>query len=168
MWAGVMDYEGNFLWRLKFPQLYSCLEGPDDIDTISTAMGGGYLISTTNFYLGIVGFNPPDSYSSNIYRIGSDGTYTSVVDPDHPGAAPKSTLLYPNPATDRVTVVAIGSSEREVRWTVNDLLGRTYSLPQERSSKDTYTLTVQSLPAGMYYVRGIDSAQSYQESFVKE
>jgi hypothetical protein len=65
------------------------------------------------------------------------------------------TELFPNPATDRVTVALEAGADREVSVTVTDLLGRTV-LQREvavTAGQNRFELALPDLPSGLYLLR---------------
>lgn len=75
--------------------------------------------------------------------------------------AVQEAVLYPNPASDRITVQAAGA----VRVTLMDLMGR--PLQAVRSHGDAVSIEIQNLPDGVYFVKVETLDASVVKKFVK-
>jgi hypothetical protein len=99
-----------------------------------------------------------------VYRF-TPGTSNSGVE-DHPVASKGNISLHPNPVTDRLTVI----SEYDIfRVEVVSTLGETMieCLPSG-NSRDGYTISVASLPAGYYLMRLHTATGVVTKGIVKE
>ncbi len=75
--------------------------------------------------------------------------------------------LFPNPATDRITVQAQAQNAGQVEWTVVDVLGRQSMAGQQhlQEGANTFALDLTGLSNGMYFLRmehnGTHSVRSF-------
>lgn len=72
------------------------------------------------------------------------------------------TAVYPNPATDRLTVSTVSSEVKQVTVTVNDILGRVITEQEIKMQKGTtlMNIDVSGLPQGVYFLNIISSGET--------
>lgn len=73
--------------------------------------------------------------------------------------------LYPNPATQQLTIQHHLSDTKKVYWEINDMLGRT--IQSNTLSNTQQTLDISQLPRGIYSLTLSTATQKQQKTFVK-
>ena len=134
-------------------------DGYNDNNYFHFNMGwGGYY----NGYYAIDNLNAQYNFNSSHGAV----AHIRPIQDDHEGIAENSiaVTLYPNPATDVVTVQA-GSPIREV--TVYDLTGRTVAVETRFIASLQCDMNVSSLPAGIYLLKVVTDSGVQTGRFVK-
>jgi len=81
----------------------------------------------------------------------------------------KRLFLFPNPATEKITVQYLSSSETSAQFIILDLSGRIVleRMQQLQKGNRVYDLDIHSLDRGQYILVVLDQDQQTTESFVK-
>lgn len=132
--------------------------------------GSGFVdLSNTTTYTGVTTNtltvnNVDDNFNQYKYRcklnlvgcetISSDGVLTINVNIITPNAA-KSIKLYPNPTNSVLNIDLALDNLQEVSYTIVDILGKEYTMPQTfmANSQQQHTVNVSQLPKGVYFIK---------------
>jgi hypothetical protein len=88
-----------------------------------------------------------------VVQCASDSTHCYMVPVHETSAEPLTVQLYPNPTTGDMTVQIGPAPLRSGRVEVVDVSGRLLAADNIPDRRETHTLSLARLPAGMYFVR---------------
>jgi len=144
------DSAGNFLWAVSM--------GVAGVDRgTSIVVDGGNNVYTTGYFVGTVDFDPGTGIQ-NLLAVGSNDIYVQKLNQnpssvnDQPASHEYSFSLYPNPASDILTIDQSGTRlQSPATITITDLNGRVL-LTQCSNSSGITAVDISTLVTGMYLV----------------
>lgn len=111
-------------------------------------------------------FNPADS----LYLIDDNISIVTTVEKAKFAVQTDDYKLYPNPATEYITLEGLSSSHAELR--ILDVTGSVLKVERLSGASSSYQVNINRLPQGMYHLQIIESGQDRQrvtvKSFVKQ
>jgi ELWxxDGT repeat protein len=101
-------------------------------------------------------------------QINKDGKYTYSAIISLP-AGRNNVAIYPNPGNDQLNLVFNGYQAQAVKWMITDVTGKTMQQESRQisSGSNTFSIDIQRLAAGVYYLNLYGSYINKQMRFVK-
>lgn len=113
------------------------------------------------------------SPSGYYYNLGIGIVDSATVTYSHVGmaevAASMQVQVYPNPATDRLSVIINADAASDATMSIVDVAGHVSSVATRslQQGANTYSVNISELPAGIYFVQVRAGAETYTTKWVK-
>ena len=143
-----------------------------EVDIRQQGASSWQTFTSTSTSIGISGLNKRRTYESRVRAIcnGNPSDYSSTVSFREDGAASARGgaidgpyAIYPNPASDIVTIEFGQIESKSVNVSVVDMMGRTLKAYRNFSVSETYLdISTVGMKEGVYFIR-IDDGQSFRE-----
>ena len=105
-----------------------------------------------------------DATTSGIFK------FTGMVGIDQAGAVNKNVTVFPNPASDLLTVNLNGLNGKQLLINVYNVVGEKVSSEKMQTGSPVYFkyLDLSSLKAGIYFVEVTDGNSKFTNKFIKQ
>lgn len=148
---GFDSLSNQWVPNIKYIAKYDSLNNPD---------------SLLEYDYNYVNFPPTPDFTTRYY-------YNYIVDPNgvnNLAAINDNVKLYPDPATENITVSGISAAKNAVHVTLTDMLGRAFGQQDMKVKNGKINLPVSYLPDGQYLIIIQDGAGAVlgRKQFIKE